>query len=81
MDVEDNRKNKTNRSAKTCLLKSREFTSFFGAFCSYPGMAVVELEPLQRAMEKGGNRIHFDDALVPSDSAVKSDTVADIGHI
>ena len=44
-------------------------------------MAVVELEPLQRAMEKGGNRIHFDDVLVPSDSAVKSDTVADIGHI
>ena len=41
----------------------------------------LELEPLQRAMAKGGNQIHFDDALVPSGSAVRSDTYADIGHI
>ncbi|MBO5791987.1 MAG: FAD-dependent oxidoreductase [Lentisphaeria bacterium] len=41
----------------------------------------LELEPLQRAMAKGGNQIHFDDALVPAGSAVKADTFADIGHI
>jgi hypothetical protein len=43
------------------------------------GLDKLPIEPLQKAMEKGGNRIHFDDALVPEAEA--ADVHADIGHI
>ena len=39
-----NRRNKTNRSAKTCLLKSRKLISFFGAFYSCFGEKVLLIE-------------------------------------
>jgi hypothetical protein len=45
------------------------------------GLDKLSLEPLQRAMEKGGNRIHFDDALIPAGNTEAADTHADIGHI
>ena len=45
------------------------------------GMDVLPIEPLQRAMEKGGNPIHFDDALVPADKKEAADSHADVGHI
>ena len=41
----------------------------------------LPVEALQRAMAKGGNRIHFDDDLVPKDKAAAADSHADIGHI
>ena len=45
------------------------------------GLDSLPVEPLQRAMEKGGNRIHFDDALIPKGKAEAADAHADIGHI
>ena len=45
------------------------------------GLDSLPVEVLQRAMEKVGNRIHFDDALVPKDKSAATDSHADIGHI
>ncbi|MBO5899913.1 MAG: FAD-dependent oxidoreductase [Lentisphaeria bacterium] len=45
------------------------------------GLDKLPIEPLQRAMAKGGNQIHFDDALVPEGNQEAADTKADIGHI
>ena len=45
------------------------------------GLDSLPVEPLQKAMAKGGNRIHFDDSLIPADRNETADTHADIGHI
>jgi len=44
------------------------------------GMDVLPVEPLQRAMAKAGNMIHFDDSLVPAGKAEADDARADTGH-
>ena len=45
------------------------------------GLDSLPVEPLQRLMAKGGNQIHFDDALIPADRKEAADSHADIGHI
>jgi len=45
------------------------------------GLDKLDVEALQRAMAKGGNRIHFDDSLVPEGKKEAADSHADIGHI
>jgi len=45
------------------------------------GLDTLPVAALQRAMEKGGNRIHFDDALIPDNKIEVVDSHADIGHL
>jgi hypothetical protein len=45
------------------------------------GMDSLPVEPLQRAMEKAGNQIHFDDELIPENNQEAADSHAEIGHV